>query len=79
MRRRRLLWQLYLPYLLISVAALLLWGWVVSEAVENWYLDSIRKDLDQRVKLVAEEAGESIIPEDASRLQPICDRISKAT
>jgi two-component system phosphate regulon sensor histidine kinase PhoR len=79
MRRRRLLWQLYLPYLLISVAALLLWGWVVSEAVENWYLDSIRKDLDQRVKLVAEEAGESITPEDAPRLQAICDRISKAT
>ncbi len=30
MRRRRLLWQLYLPYLLIIIAALLIWGWVVS-------------------------------------------------
>lgn len=54
MRRRRLLWQLYPPYLLITVFALLALSWYATSAVRELHLHETALDLQDKARLVEE-------------------------
>jgi two-component system phosphate regulon sensor histidine kinase PhoR len=54
MRRRRLLWQLYPPYLLITVAALLALSWYATRTLREVHLQEVANDLQGKAQLVAE-------------------------
>jgi two-component system phosphate regulon sensor histidine kinase PhoR len=58
MAKRRLLWQLYLPYLIITVLALVLLSWYASYSFRWFYYDEIARDLKSRTQL----AGQQILP-----------------
>lgn len=50
---RRLLWQLYLSYLFIFLAALVAIGWIASRQMRTFYLDHLAADLEARAILVS--------------------------
>jgi two-component system phosphate regulon sensor histidine kinase PhoR len=58
MAKRRLLWQLYLPYLIITILALVLLSWYASYSFRWFYYDEIAGDLKSRTQL----AGQQILP-----------------
>jgi two-component system phosphate regulon sensor histidine kinase PhoR len=51
MARRRLLWQLYLPCLFVTVLALVLLGWYVSYSLRGFYYEEVAQNLKSRVEL----------------------------
>ena len=58
MAKRRLLWQLYLPYLVITILALVLLSWYASYSFRWFYYDEVARDLKSRTQL----AGQQILP-----------------
>jgi two-component system, OmpR family, phosphate regulon sensor histidine kinase PhoR len=58
MAKRRLLWQLYLPYLVITILALILLSWYASYSFRWFYYDEIAQNLESRTRL----AGRQILP-----------------
>jgi two-component system phosphate regulon sensor histidine kinase PhoR len=52
MKKRRLLWQLYPSYLLITVVSLLAVGWFASHSLEQFYFDQTRSLLLDRARAV---------------------------
>ncbi len=57
MQRRRLIWQLYPPFLLIALASLVLVTWYVSRAWEQLYLRQFTHDLEARVRLLENQVA----------------------
>ncbi len=52
---KRLLWQLYPTYLLITLAALVAVGWYSIESLKEFYYDRTRADLKARARLVVHQ------------------------
>ncbi len=52
MTNRRLLWQLYPSYLIITLIALLTVSWYTAGALRNFYADQTAKDLEARARLI---------------------------
>lgn len=52
MARKRLVWQIYPPFLLIILIALLAVTWVFSNSLETFYAKQTQSDLEARVQLV---------------------------
>ncbi|MEJ2470003.1 MAG: ATP-binding protein [Desulfuromonadales bacterium] len=66
MRRRRLIWQIYPPFLLIILIALLIVTWVFSHTLNNFYSQETRADLEARVRLVLPQVqGVMALPQQA--------------
>lgn len=59
MRRRRLLWQLYPPYLLITIIALLALSWYATRTLRELHLHEVAADLQGKAQLVAERLENS--------------------
>ncbi|MGD0077002.1 MAG: ATP-binding protein [Sedimentisphaerales bacterium] len=51
MAKRRLLWQLYLPYLIITILALVLLSWYASYSFRWFYYDDVAQNLKSRTEL----------------------------
>jgi len=52
MARKQLVWQIYPPFLLIILIALLAVTWVFSNSLEKFYAEQTQSDLEARVQLV---------------------------
>jgi two-component system phosphate regulon sensor histidine kinase PhoR len=52
MARRRLIWQIYPPFLLIILISLLAVTWVFSNTLDKFYTSETRNDLEARARLV---------------------------
>lgn len=79
MRAKRLLWQLYLSYLLITLAALLAIGGFASVEIRRFYLKSVNNDLKVRAQLVEQQIGPSLDEQQIATLQLFSDRFGKTT
>lgn len=76
MRRKRLLWQLYPSYLLITVLALLGIVWFASRALYDFYFEETAENLEIRARLLEQEFVE--LPLADTHLDSLCDRLGKA-
>ncbi|HZZ72615.1 MAG TPA: PAS domain-containing protein, partial [Pirellulales bacterium] len=82
---RRLLWQLYPAYLLITLAALLAVWWFATQDLGEWYLQTVTDELHSRAALVAEELAPyfpgGAVPNEAALAQArsICTSIAQLT
>ena len=68
MGRKRLLWQIYPSYILITVISLMAVGWYTSRSVRQFYLDNTRSDLEARARLVKSQIETPILPRDFERI-----------
>ncbi len=58
---KRLLWQLYPTYLLITLASLIAVGWYSIKSLEEFYYDRMREDLKARARLVVNQVQADFI------------------
>jgi two-component system phosphate regulon sensor histidine kinase PhoR len=79
MKRRRLLWQIYPSYLLITLVSLVAVGWVASRSLEQFFNESVRHDLERQARAVVALLGHEFKPELSDELRAKCSAISQAT
>jgi two-component system, OmpR family, phosphate regulon sensor histidine kinase PhoR len=73
MVKRRLLWQLYPTYLLITLLALVSVGWYALSSLQDFYYDRTAIDLEVRARLVERLVADKF----SARNQPLLDSLSK--
>jgi two-component system phosphate regulon sensor histidine kinase PhoR len=72
MRRKRLLWQLYPSYLLITLAALLAITLYASGALRRFHLDQTKADLESRARLIQDEVRRHLAAEELDDVDRLC-------
>jgi two-component system phosphate regulon sensor histidine kinase PhoR len=77
MRKKRLLWQLYPSYLLITLASLLAVGWFATYSLQEIFSDTTRHNLEQQLHIVDDLIGPHFEPHDRERLKTICDNFGR--
>ncbi len=79
MARRRILWQLYPSYLVITIVAILTVSWLASNSFRKLYLNQTISDLSARSAFVQPLAEDRISPPDTSYLQALCRELGHQT
>jgi len=72
-RKRRLFWQLFPSYLLITLVSLVAVTWYASSAIRQFYIEHTASDLETRARLFEEQISGQIDPLDAKTI----DQLSK--
>jgi two-component system phosphate regulon sensor histidine kinase PhoR len=76
-RRKRLIWQLFPPYLLITLLSLLAVSWYASSSLRHFFLDQTAADLKIRALLIEKQIFAHLAPLDATKVDAICKDIGK--
>jgi two-component system phosphate regulon sensor histidine kinase PhoR len=71
-KRRRLLWQLFPSYLLITLISLLAVSWYASEAMRHFFLDQTATDLKARAALLEKQIEGLLSPLRTETIDAIC-------
>ena len=71
-KRRRLLWQLFPSYLLITLISLLAASWYASEAMRHFFLDQTATDLKARAALLEKQITGLLSPLRSETIDTIC-------
>ncbi|MBD3266013.1 HAMP domain-containing protein, partial [bacterium] len=77
MQRKRLLWQIFPSYLLITLLALLAITWYASTSLRKFFYSQTEQDLLARAKLVIELTQNLNPQEDRQEVESICREMSK--
>lgn len=78
MNKRRLFWQLFPTYLLITLTALTAVGWYSLSSLREFHYDRIAIDLEDRARLVERLVREHLASKNSSaQNSPSLDRLSK--
>jgi two-component system, OmpR family, phosphate regulon sensor histidine kinase PhoR len=72
-KKRRLFWQLFPSYLLITLVSLVAVTWYASSAIRQFYIEHTASDLETRARLFEEQISGQIDPLDAKTI----DQLSK--
>jgi two-component system phosphate regulon sensor histidine kinase PhoR len=71
-KRRRLLWQLFPSYLLITLISLLAASWYASAAMRHFFLDQTATDLKARAALLEKQIRGLLSPLQKNAVDSIC-------
>jgi len=71
-RRKRLLWQLFPPYLLITLITLLAASWFASEVMRQFFLEQTTTDLKARAALLEKQIKVLLSPLSTETIDAIC-------
>jgi len=77
MRKKRLLWQLYPSYLLISLVSLATVAWYASSALRTFYLEQTKADLESRALLVQDQFRTKMAELDLRQIDALCKELGK--
>ncbi len=69
MRYKRLLWQLFPSYLLITLIAIIAIGWLASRSLEHLYLRTVQRQLAVRAALFEKEIGDRLDDDQIARMR----------
>ena len=78
MVKKRLLWQLYPTYLLITLLALISIGWYALSSLQEFYYDRTSMDLEVRARLVERLVADQFSEKDKSRLDSLSKEVGKS-
>ena len=76
-KRKRLIWQLFPPFLLITLLSLLAVSWYASSSLRHFFLDQTAADLKIRALLVEKQIVALLAPLAAAEVDAICKDIGK--
>jgi two-component system phosphate regulon sensor histidine kinase PhoR len=79
MRRSRLLWRVYPPYLIVSLVGLLVISLLVAPRFHAFYLDRVAEDLAARARLFAQAVGNELTVKRTPALEATAERLGHAT
>jgi two-component system phosphate regulon sensor histidine kinase PhoR len=71
-KRKRLLWQLFPSYLLITLISLLAASWYASEAMRHFFMDQIATDLKARAGLLEKQITGLLSPLRSETIDALC-------
>ncbi|HOX24458.1 MAG TPA: ATP-binding protein [Candidatus Krumholzibacteria bacterium] len=72
MRRKSLLWHIFLPFLAVGLASLVLITGYTSRTLHDFYYDRIREDLTERAQLAAVAVGPLLAANDLAGIDAFC-------
>ena len=78
MKPRRLLWQLYPSYLLITLISLAAIGWYASSSMQQFYYTQTAEDLKASAHVIEEQILASYKIGDSTRLDQLCKMLGTA-
>lgn len=78
MARKRLVWQLFPFFLLVTLLTLLAVTWYATRSWRQFYLKGTARDLEARARLVEAQLGGKLAL-DSSRLDKLCKDLGKLT
>ncbi len=78
MVKKRLLWQLYPTYLLITLAAVTAVGWYSLSSLRDFHYDRISVDLEVRARLIERLVSENLSPDNISSLDALSKEVGKS-
>jgi len=76
-RRKRLLWQLFPSYLLITLISLLAATWYASDAMRHFFLDQTATDLRARAALLEKQIRALLSPLQSETIDAICKEAAR--
>ncbi|MBW2434861.1 MAG: PAS domain-containing protein [Deltaproteobacteria bacterium] len=74
-KRKRLIWQIFPSFLLITLISLLAASWYASNAMRHFFLDRTTDDLNVRAILLEKQVIAHIVPLDPPTVDSICKAI----
>jgi len=78
MKRKRLLWQIFVSYLFITILALAAALAFASYAVRHFYYQQITNDLESRARLLEDRIKEMVIDNDPG-LDALCEKLGDSS
>ncbi len=78
-RTKRLIWQLYPSYLLITLISLLAVTWYASDSFKQFFLDNTASDLQARARLFEKQITPYTDPLNAKQIDLLCKQVGKNT
>ena len=78
MKPRRLLWQLYPSYLLITLISLAAIGWYASRSMQQFYYAQVAEDLKANIHIIEEQVLASYKTGDSTSLDKLCKMLGAA-
>jgi two-component system phosphate regulon sensor histidine kinase PhoR len=76
-RKKRLVWQLFPSYLLITLLSVLAVSWYASSSLHHFFMDQTAADLKTRAILVEKQISAHMTPPDAAAVDAVCKEIGK--
>lgn len=76
-KKKRLLWQLYPSYLLITVISVMGVTWYASSSLRQFFLGQTASDLEARARLVEKQIEECLDPPDEKCVDLLCKKIGR--
>ena len=76
-KRKKLIWQLFPSFLLITLLSLLAVSWYASSSLHHFFLDQTAADLRIRALLVEKQIVAHLAPLDAAEVDAICKEFGK--
>lgn len=77
MTRKKLIWQIYPPFLVIILMALVSVTWVHSRALNAFYENETRHDLEARTRLVIAQVQDRLAAQDSESLRDLARELGK--
>ena len=77
-RKKRLLWQLFPSYLLITIVSLVAITWYASRSLRHFFIEQTASDLKVRAHLLENQILKYLDPPDGISMDLICKKIGKA-
>ena len=78
MDKKRILWQLFPTYLLITLAALMAVGWYSLSSLREFHFDRISVDLEVRARLVERLVSENLSTQNIASLDALSKEVGKS-
>jgi two-component system phosphate regulon sensor histidine kinase PhoR len=78
MIKRRLLWQLYPSFLLITIIAMLLLTWYASRSLRSFYYGQVVEELTSCARLVEQQVLPALSNRSFEGIDPLCKRLGEA-
>lgn len=79
LRSRRLLWQIYLPFLLVTVASLLAVAWYTTTTLRLFYREQTQEDLFIRARMVLDQVRSSLIEHGEASIQGVVEPLGESS
>ena len=76
-KKKRLIWQIYPSFLLITLISLMAVTWYASYSLRHFYLEETASDLEARARLIEKHILEHFNPPDEKQIDALCKGMGK--
>ncbi len=79
MTRKKLAWQIFPPFLVIIICALIVVSWTISREIETFHIRQTTRDLETRAILVGQQLSGLMSTANRDRVDQLCKDLGSST